>query len=122
MGLKLTAELYRRGAGTPKNLERAAYWARIAALRGDDMAMVTLTMVYAESKGAVVSEIEAFEWMRKCDALGNATCSLFLGHAYQVGTATTPKDRDQAILYLRKAAAKGNATAKAALAELGAAP
>ncbi len=98
-------------------MEKAVEWYRKAAEQGLPVAQNDLGALYAEGRG-VSDEKKALEWFRKAAEQEYAPAQSNLGWMYGRGRGVQ-RNRDEAVKWLRKAAANGHDT-KAALRELGA--
>ena len=114
---------YYEGHGIEQDFAQSFYWYRKAALRGDPMAAQRVGLMYLYGSGVDENEVEAVKWIRcaaENDAIGECRVSyFFLGMCYLEGKGNLPKDKDKAILWLKKAANKGYVEANIVLMKLG---
>jgi TPR repeat protein len=117
----LLADMYSLGMfGVPKDAIRSAGWYRKAALQGNTRSMLKLIAI----SSAAGDHAETLMWSRKLAELGDATGQYTLGLMYGQGLGV-PKDKIQALAWLKKAAAQPGFTAglaKAAIEQFGDAP
>jgi TPR repeat protein len=115
----LLGELYRTGIGTPKDLAEAASWSRKSAQAGEPIAMMTMVHIFADSRGSVVTQQEALQWLEAAAAANQKQALDMLGGLYERGLPPYARDVDKAISYYRRAAALGYVHSKDALSRLG---
>jgi hypothetical protein len=100
------------------NPSESAKWFRKAADAGDTAGMVNLGAMYDLGNGVIEDYSIAAYWYRKAADAGNVDAMYNLGRMYENGQAVGVKDPIHARELYTKAAALGNAEAKAGLARL----
>jgi TPR repeat protein len=100
------------------NPSESAKWFRKAADAGDSAGMVNLGAMYDLGNGVLEDYSIAAYWYRKAADTGNVDAMYNLGRMYENGQAVGVKDPIHARELYVKAAALGNAEAKAGLDRL----
>jgi len=100
------------------NPKEAAKWFRKAADAGDSAGMLNLGAMYYLGNGVLEDYAIAAYWYRKAADAGNVDAMYNLGRMYENGQVAGVKDPTHARELYDKAAAMGNAEAKAGLARL----
>jgi len=110
------ALMYSTGDGIPKDSAKAATWFRSAAEAGDATAQLNLAALYHRGEGLPQDDTQATLWLTKAADQGSLPAMLELAkwdlrpeHGSNV---------DAAIVWLRKAAELGDATAQAELGDI----
>jgi len=97
--------------GLPKDPATAAQWFKAAADQGHVPAYCWLGELADREKNAV----EAVGWWRKGAASGDRSCQLLLGRAYLEGKGGLPRDVNEGVAWIRRAANQRLPVAQAAL-------
>lgn len=113
----MTANAYKCGKGTKRDMATAAQWIRKTAERGVPLAEVELGMLYLETEGVQHDPVEGFKWIQKAANTGNKYGELLMAGCCYYG-AGTARDKATGISWLRKAAEHGLAQAEGVLATL----
>lgn len=111
------AQVYRTGAGVPKDIAVGFMWIRKAADQGFDGAQLTLALAYESGEGVTKDTTQAVIWYGKAADLGNRYAQNNLGVIYDNGLGVT-KDPSQAVPLFRKAADQGLDSAQLNLGNL----
>lgn len=100
------------GKGVAKNIEEALSWYRKAAKGGELAAqsMLGISLLNGNTFNRT-DEVEAAGWLRQAADRGDQWAQNALGWAYASGKGVAP-DREQAVLWYRKAIAQGNELAR----------
>lgn len=105
------ATMYRDGLGVARNYKEAEKWLSMAADQGSAWALKNLGLIYAHgSDGIPVDQVKAAELFRRAAVQDDADAQYDLGWCYESGLGVA-EDRQQAIEWYSKAAAKGHAIA-----------
>lgn len=109
------AIMYLTGSGVPQDEAEAVKWYRAAAEQGLPQAQLSLGNMYRTGSGVKEKdESEAFKWFKIAAEQGLADAQHNLGYMYYNGCGTR-RDIDEAVNWLKKAAAQGHSGAKSAL-------
>lgn len=79
------AWLFKNGAGTEQNDEKAAFWYLKAAQQGDAYAQFNYARMLEQGKGVGLNEEEAVLWLMKAAKQGQANAQFSLGEMYLDG-------------------------------------
>lgn len=90
---------------------KAMKYSRIAAERGNTVAMNDIGLMYEKGQGVTKDDAEATRWYRKAAELGHASGQVNLGYMYDMGYGVT-KDYAEAVKWYRKAAEQGQVQAQ----------
>lgn len=99
---KSLADMYFKGEGTEKDLEKALEWYEKAAEQGNDSAQFSLGLFFFCGNGVTQDYAEAKKWFEKASAQNNSSASYFLSCMYYNGDGTE-KDRQKAKWLFEKA-------------------
>ena len=109
---------YRDGTGLPKDAVRAYFWLSMAVAfgtgdvrEGARAALNGVTNALTDADRRRAEQIGVDELQRLADD-GRAWAQAWLGAAYQIGSAVTPRDPALALRWLEKAAAQGDSGAQ----------
>ena len=105
--------MYRRGQGTPRNVEKALYWYRKAAEQGHGKAQFSLGVMNEKGQGTQQNYEEAVKWYRMAAAGGDRLAQNNIGFMYYKGQGV-PRDYNRAMQWFLKAAEGGNKAVQAA--------
>ncbi len=97
--------LYARGEGVARNLARAHFWFRAAALQGDPYGQFALGYMYEHGEGVARDDREAVRWYQAAAKQGNAIAQNNLGYMYERGRGV-PLDYVRAYLWYARAASR----------------
>ncbi len=100
------AEMYRKGQGTPRDLQSAIYWFKQAAKQGDARADNQLGVIYGTGEGVAKDYKESARWYREGADRGQPTAQYNLGIYYRDGKGV-PQDYNEALKLYLLAADKG---------------
>lgn len=114
--MSLVAISFEEGAGVARSDALALEWWRKAAGFGYGTAQTTLALRLLASDQRSAAHAEGMQWLQKAAISNESDAQLLLGAAYYEGARGLPKDRNQALHWLRAAAAQGNKEAQAAVA------
>ena len=123
------AIMYHNGIGVPKNDPEAIVWIRRAADHGSALAQFALGEVYKRSDAVPVNHAEAVVWYRRAAEQGYAPAQYELGEMYRSsrnlanhlariqgsnykGGKGVPTNVSEAVVWYRRAAAQGHASAQ----------
>lgn len=109
--------LYEKGAGCPKNLDKALNWLTQGAKKGDAAAENNLGFLYFQGMGVKEDDLEAFRWFKKAAVQGLASAQSNLGLMFARG-AGVPKDLPTALDWFRKASDQDDLDAQVNLAQM----
>jgi TPR repeat protein len=110
--------LYSNGQGMPKDIREAVRWERLAADQGHAMARTFMGLAYLDGIGGLPqSNGEAVRYLKLAADQGDADGQYNLGTLYEEGRGVEQDER-MAIYWYQKAAAQGQADAKAAVDKL----
>ena len=129
------AVMYHNGIGVPKNDPEATVWIRRAAEHGSALAQFALGEVYRRSDAVPVNHAEAVVWYRRAAEQGYAPAQYELGEMYRSsrdlanhlarirgsdykGGKGVPKNVAAAVMWYRRAAAQGHASAQYKLSKM----
>ncbi|MFZ0418517.1 MAG: AMIN domain-containing protein [Candidatus Sulfotelmatobacter sp.] len=110
------ALMYSTGDGIPKDASKAATWFRSAAEAGDATAQLNLASLYHRGQGVPQDDAQTVLWLTKAADQGLLPAMLELANwdmEPQHGNTI-----DDAIAWFKKAGAKGDASAQAALGDI----
>ncbi len=110
------ALMYSTGDGVPKDAAKAATWFRSAAEAGDATAQLNLAALYRRGEGLPQDDTQATLWLTKSADQGSLAAMLEL--ARWDLRAEHGRNVDDAIVWLKKAAAVGDATAQVELGDI----
>lgn len=105
--------LYRDGRGVAKNPDEAVRWLTRAAEQNSFSAQRDLAALYLNGDGVPKNEATAVTWLLKTASQKDADAMMTLSELYAKGIGGASPDGTQAQLWLEKAAAQGNAKARA---------
>lgn len=97
--------------GYPQDDEKAAYWLKTAAEKGEMYAQGFYGFLYANGRGVPQDDEQAVYWYRKSANQGYDIAQWRLGMAFKSGKGTFQDDQ-KAAMWFKKAAEQGNATAQ----------
>lgn len=107
---------YRKGLeGYPRDLNRAVYWYRKAALQGNADAQNNLANRYRLGEGVPVNPQMAVQWWSRAAEQGHVLAEYHLGESFRRGQGV-PKNMRTAVYWYQRAALQGNADAQNNLA------
>lgn len=109
--------IHENGLRTPRDYDKAAYFYRKAAKKGDARAINNLGVMAAQGRGSAVSGQKALSYLRDAAAGGSAAAHYNIGLMYDAGTAVG-RSRSNAAAEYRMAAEMGYAPAQQRLAEI----
>lgn len=98
------AQTYYNGQGVTRNLSRASYWYRQAAVAGHTAAQTQLGWMYTRGIGTATDRKEAARWFKLASEAGDPRAQNYLGWAYVQGWGV-PTDYALARYWLEKSAA-----------------
>jgi TPR repeat protein len=107
--------LYARGAGVPRDYQKAAEWYQKAADQGNPAGQLGLALLYSGGKGVSRDYRKAAELYQKAADQGNAYAQVNLGWLYHEGKGV-PQDYRKAVELFQKASDQGYAVGQAYLA------
>lgn len=108
-----------KGWGCPANPVEGERWLRRAAMSGDGEAAALVGDLQAfPPDGSPANEAEALTWYHHAAEAGHVRAMRILGLAFRNGRGTAPSEAD-AVMWLERAAARGDAESAADLARLG---
>ncbi len=116
--MSLVAISLEEGAGVARNDAQALEWWRKAAGTGYGTAQTALALRLLASDQRSATHAEGMQWLQKAAVSNESDAQLLLGAAYYEGARGLAKDRNQALHWLRAAAAQGNKEAQAAVAAI----
>lgn len=114
--MSLVAISLEEGAGVARSDAQALEWWRKAAGSGYGTAQTALALRLLASDQRSAAHAEGMQWLQKAAVSNESDAQLLLGAAYYEGARGLAKDRNQALHWLRAAAAQGNKEAQAAVA------
>ena len=100
--------------GKSVDYAKAMKYARIAAERGNAVAMNDIGLMYERGQGVAKDMTEAAKWYRKSAEAGSAWGQHNLGYSYREGEGV-PQDYAEALKWYRKAVEQGHAGAMIAI-------
>jgi len=109
-----TGVFYAEGLGTKQNHQKALYWFKTAANRGDGIAMFRLAVIYSEGIGVTANIKTSMDWLTKAVSAGNADTKVLLAQVYSEGNIVE-QDNQMAIKLLREATQQNSPNANFAL-------
>ncbi|WP_020533395.1 SEL1-like repeat protein [Flexithrix dorotheae] len=115
-------ELYKKyfyGVGVPKDQEKGLEYCQMAALEGNEQAMLTLANMYQKGIYVKPSLENAFQWYREAAFLKNDTAIFALASMYEEGLGTKVNSEKAVRWYLRAAASENGELAVRAMYKLG---
>jgi TPR repeat protein len=77
-GWKWLGDMYATGADVPRDADRAAAYYRLAAERGDPLAMYGLGCLHAERRVSAPDVVDGYAWLRLAHARGTASANCVL--------------------------------------------
>ena len=99
---------YSEGHGCKQNYQQAVRWYRNAAHKGHLGGMANLGYCYVTGRGVERNPEEGVYWIRLAAERGHGAAQALLGECYLNGTGVEEEDREQARVWLERAAAQGN--------------
>jgi len=106
---------YQKGVnGVTKDLEKAVYWYRKAAMQGYAVAQDNMGWMYQNGLGVEKDRKKAFQWFYKAAINGHINGQNNLGVSYQYGHGVK-RDYKKAIYWYKKSANRGKVAAQSNL-------
>ena len=84
----MIARMFEDGAGTDKNLEKAAYWYEVGAEQGDAGAQFKLNKIYDHGIGVEKDFEKSFKWAKRAAEQGHNQAQFVVGLHYDFGKGT----------------------------------
>ncbi len=100
------AEIHRAGDEVERNLELAAAWYEKAAVQNLPKAQYALALCHAEGSGVPRNDERALYWLNKAAGYYYAPAQYKLGESYANGELGLRKDPEEAVKWMRQAAAR----------------
>ena len=94
--------IYAKGQGVARDMERAMKWYEQAASAGDAHSQYIVGLAYLEGSGVSADEGKAFNWLRLAAGQDHVNAMLMLSVCYSTGKGT-PQDADMAEVWKKKA-------------------
>ena len=94
--------IYAKGQGVARDMERAMKWYEQAASAGDAHSQYIVGLAYLEGSGVPADEGKAFNWLRLAAGQDHVNAMLMLSVCYSTGKGT-PQDADMAEVWKKKA-------------------
>ncbi len=101
-------DLYRKGAGAPRDAQKILEWMTKAASAGDAGSQFALAQAYHFGVDAEQSDVEAAFWYRKAAEQGHAAAQNWIGVACRDGVGGVARSIAEALEWLRKSANQGD--------------
>jgi len=102
------AQLYKRGDGTPLDLNAYVEWCRRSAVLGNTSAQYDLGYLYTQGKLVPKDVEQAFHWIEKAAIAGQPNAQTTLGWSYMSNHLELPTNYALAMEWNLKAANQGN--------------
>ena len=109
--------MYESGSGVSPNPVLAIEWYQRSADQGNSTAQAHLGRLYLAGRGVVKNEAKGLDFLRASADQNNARGQYYLGRAFERGNGIAP-DTLQALAWYRKAAARSDEDAAAAIKRL----
>ena len=109
-----TGVFYADGLGIKQDYQKAFYWFKKAADRGDDIAMFRLALIYSDGLGVTANLQESLNWLKRAVVAGNLDAKVLLAQVYSEGKLV-PQNTTIAVKLLREAVEQNSASANFAL-------
>ncbi len=110
-------EMYEKGLGVNKDINKAVSYYYNSAKGGDDRSAVKIGSMYYYGKNVNQNFNEAYKWFYYASKTGNATAEYNLGLMYLEGTGVK-QDFKNAFYYLKRSADKGHSLAQGEIGNL----